>query len=117
MPPSGRLMVPSEPTGSPFRPPLGASSGCHRFRHAMLVQMKRPLRSADREYRVSPRWLTSTVAPSEAFLAVMTGAAVAVAVAAGALLLPPPLVDDPDPQAAARTSDTAVRAAVPRVPM
>jgi hypothetical protein len=46
----------------------------------------------------------------------MTGAAVAVAVAAGALLLPP-WVDDPDPQAAARTSDTAVRAAVPRVPM
>jgi hypothetical protein len=47
----------------------------------------------------------------------MTGAAVAVAVAAGALLWPPPLVDDPDPQAAARTSDAAVRAAVPRVPM
>jgi hypothetical protein len=47
----------------------------------------------------------------------MTGAAVADAVAAAAEVLAPPFVDDPDPQAAARTSDAAVSAAAPRVPM
>jgi hypothetical protein len=60
--------------------------------------------------------LTSTVVPSDAFFAVITGADAAVAGVA-VLLFPPPPEDVPDPHAAARMSDAAVSAAVPRVPM
>jgi hypothetical protein len=49
----------------------------------------------------------------------MTGADADVAAAGAAWLLPPPppFDDVPDPHAAARMSDAAVSAAVPRVPM
>jgi hypothetical protein len=49
----------------------------------------------------------------------MTGAEATVAEGAAAwvFVFPPPLEDVPDPHAAARMSDAAVSAAVPRVPM
>ena len=93
-------------------PPLGAISGCQSFRHAEVVQMNRPFFSADSEYSVRPDWLTSTDVPSEEFWAVWTGPV------PWPLALPFPLPpDDEPPQAAARTTEVAIAAAIPRAPI
>ena len=111
-PPPGRWIVPSELTGSPWSPPLGAITGCQSFRHAEFVQMNRPFFSADSEYRVMPDWLTSTDVPSDEFWAVWMGPLPWLV----ALVWPLPLDDDP-PHAAARTTVATMAAAILRAPI
>ena len=74
--------------------------------------MNRPFFSADSEYSVMPDWLTSTELPSDEFEALWMGPLPWLL----ALPFPLPLDDDP-PQAAARTTEAAMAAAIPRAPI
>ena len=72
--------------------PLATVSGCHTDRHEalppgifeLMVQMKRPPRSADSVYRVMPLWLTSTLVPSLELFALCTVVLADAATAVGA---------------------------------
>ena len=112
---SGRVMVLSwaAPVGML---PLATVRGCHSDRHEalppgiieLLVQMKRPPRSADNVYRAMPLSLTSTLVPSWELCALRT-------VVLAEPPLPPPLVPaaDDEPQPAANATATTSPARVP----
>ena len=70
------------------------------------VQMKRPSRSAESEYRVIPREFTSTVVPSFGLGAVLTTSPDPVPFAPAAPV--PEAADEPPQPAASATADKAM---------